>query len=476
MGSTLALSVAITRKLGATALGEQSLVAYVSSMMVSVVIYSFTVASVQLMADAGGTGDEARLAHLLRWSFYAHLLGGTVAAVSMTAIGFTCDSYHALWFLAAVTAIADAVGWAYASRSISAEGWGPTSTRRLAAQAAGPLLGIVAIYGGLGVSGLFGAQLAVSVALAVFLCRHARKLQTPSWRDCAALPWLPVLRTWSLFALSFLIAQVVERRIELVFLDRYHDAVSVAMFSVAFNVVGIPVMIVTSVVGAAMPAIAARYTKDPDLVVRTIGRAARIVVALGLVLVGGTISVGPTLVTSVYGAEFAPAAGLLRWLAFSLLVSPLTALCTALWTGTGRLRPVLLAGCVAAGVDIVAAWCLVPPLGPAGAVVATISAQAVMALLIVTHTVRKGPRLNLRPSRLVRTAIVVLIACVAAHAAGALTGGGWSAIPAVILGFGATAVVGSRLVGFVDADDLEWLARSLPERAGRVLLSLSPRR
>lgn len=78
-----------------------------------------------------------------------------------------------------------------------------------------------------------------------------------------------------MFGLSLLIAQVIERRIALVFLDRNHTRVAVAMFSVAFNVVGIPVMVVTTVIGTAMPAIAARRTHSQDLVVLTVaGRLA----------------------------------------------------------------------------------------------------------------------------------------------------------------------------------------------------------
>jgi O-antigen/teichoic acid export membrane protein len=220
-----------------------------------------------------------------------------------------------------------------------------------------------------------------------------------------------------------------------------------------------------------MPAIAGRYAQDPDLVSRTVGRAARIVVALALVLVAGTVSVGPTLVSSVYGAEFDLAAGLVRWLALGLLVAPLSTLCTALWTGTGRLRPVLIAGGTAAAVDVGLAFALIPSLGPAGATVATLSAQAVMAVLIVGHTLRSGLQFKLRLSRLLRTGAVALAAAGAATAADALLSG-WAAVAATTVSFGVVLLVGLRIVGLLDPDDREWLCRTLPERAGRLLTRL----
>ena len=60
MGSTLALSIVISRELGAAVLGEQSVIAYVASLLVSVFIFSFTTASIQLLATAVGARDDDR--------------------------------------------------------------------------------------------------------------------------------------------------------------------------------------------------------------------------------------------------------------------------------------------------------------------------------------------------------------------------------------------------------------------------------
>jgi O-antigen/teichoic acid export membrane protein len=472
MALALALSVVISRELGAEVLGQQSLVAYVASLMFSVAIYSFTSASVQLLSSARGARDEARLAHLSRWSFAAHLVGGGLAATLLLVTGLARTEYQALWFLAAVTALVDSVGWAYASRDIALNGWRRTASRRLPAQALGPALGIVAVYAGLGVQGVFAAQLVVALGLTLVLRRLGRTAEAPAPSDLPAPPWRPVLRLWSLFALSTIIVQVVERRLELVFLDQLHDPETVAMFSVAFNVVGLPLLLSASLIGAAMPAIARRHAEDPQVVVATLSRAARVLVAANLVLCAGTVTVGPGLVVAVYGADFGEAAGLVRYLGLTLLLAPLGHLCTALWTGTGRLRPVLVAGATGAVVDLVLAVALIPRFAAEGAAVATIAAQTTVAAIVIGYTFRRGLRLQLRPGRLLRAAVVAVAAGAAATACAVLLGG-WLGTLLSVPAFALVVVLGSRFVGVVDPEDVDWLATTLPAKVERIVRAVT---
>ncbi len=476
MAGTLVLSVVISRELGADVLGQQSLVAYVAAMLFSVVIYSVTSASVQLFSSAEGARDLARLAHLARWSFVVHVGGGVVASTIMVVTGLARTEYHALWFLAAATSMVDSVGWAYASRDIAHRGWRPTASRRLVAQATGPLLGVVAVLAGLGVEGVFAAQLLVALVLMTFLRRLGRGSApdpTPL-HEHPAPPWRPILRLWGMFVLSTMIIQVVERRLELVFLDQYHDAATVAMFSVAFNVVGIPLVLSASLIGAAMPAIAHRHARDPGVVLATMSRAARVLVGANLVLCAATVTVGPGLVSTVYGAEFDPAADLVRFLGLTLLLAPLGHLCTALWTGTGRLRPVLVAGGIGAVVDIGLAWLLIPGMAAEGAVIATIAAQTTIAVIIVTYTFRRGLQLDLRLGRLLRAAVVAVLAGLAATAAVVLVDG-WAGTLLSMPAFGLVALLGARFIGVLDPEDVDWLAATMPSALERPLRALSPR-
>lgn len=281
-----------------------------------------------------------------------------------------------------------------------------------------------------------------------------------------------MLRTWGMFTASLLISQIIQRRVELVFLDTFHDGPTVAMFSVAVNVVTIPITLTGTLIGASLPAIAARYAQDPGAVVAALGRATRVICTIGVVLAAGTVAVGPGLVESAYGPEFTQAAALVRYLGLMLLVVPVGQICTALWTGTGRLAPTLWCGGTAAAVDLVLSLVLIPPFALAGAVVATFVAQTVGALLILGYTARKGISLRLRPLRLLSSTLVAALAAVAAVAVRQAVDGLPGDLCAA-LAFTAVIALGLRVVGLFDRPDLEWLADFLPGKLARVLRAMS---
>ncbi|MCO7220225.1 polysaccharide biosynthesis C-terminal domain-containing protein [Klenkia sp. PcliD-1-E] len=474
MFGTLVLSVVISRELGAEVLGEQSVVAYVASTMVSVLIYSFTLASVQVMAAAGGVGDGPRLAWVSRWSYAAHVGGGVLTAVLMVSVGLTRDVLQVLWFLAAATALVDSIGWAHASRDVARRGWGPSASRRLVAQALSPVAGIVAIYAGAGISGVFVAQLVIAVCLLLVLRRADKRSGGWPVPGHARPAWRPVASIWGLIAASVLISQIVERRLELVFLDVFADARTVAMYSVAFSVVGLATTLSGALIGAAAPAIASRYAREPASVTDMMGHAARVVVSIDLVLAAGVASVGAALVPVVYGSEFQEAATLVRLLSVLLVLAPVGQLCSTFWTGAGQLRPVLLAGGLAAVVDVGLAAGLIPFLGTTGAVIATSGAQTVSTVALVVHTRRRGVALHLRPRRLLITLAAAAVAGGAAAATAAAVGGLLGVLAAAAV-FAVLVLVASRTVGLAARADLEWLATTVPGPLERAVRLVSPR-
>lgn len=474
MAGTLALSIVIGRRLGTDVLGEQSLVAYAASSITHILVFSVTIASVQLLASASGGHDLKKAAWLARWSYHVHLATGLLSASILLLAGLERQDYRLLWVLAACTTLVDAVGWAHACRNIAQQGWGPTSSRRLVAQAVNPLLAIVAIYAGLGIDAVFAVQLVVSIVLTVALrAIDVRTNQFPP-RERPAPEWRPVARLWGMFVVSGLIVQIVERRLELVFLDWYSDARSVAMYSVAFSLISIPTTLLGSLIGAAMPAIAARNAREPQAVELALGRAARVLLTLELVVVAGAVTVGPGVLLLAYGRDFVESARLVRWLGFSLLLTPLAQLYSTFWSGTGRLRPVLIAGGSAAVIDIALAWTLIPGLGTTGAVIATISAQLVSAGVLVVYSLRSGVVVDLRWWRLVRAGLVALAAGGAAVLLQHLVAGPLGLVLSVVA-FMAVLGLGSRLVGMLDHSDVEWVAGTVPGHASRLVLALSRR-
>jgi O-antigen/teichoic acid export membrane protein len=244
------------------------------------------------------------------------------------------------------------------------------------------------------------------------------------------------------------------------------------MFSVAANVITIPVVLTSTLIGASLPAIAARWVQDPDVVTAVMGRTARVVCTLGVLLSAATFAVGPGLVRTAYGPEFTQAAEIVRYLALMLLVVPLGQVCTTLWTGTGRLAPVLWSGGTAAVVDVLLSFLLIPPFSLTGAIIATFAAQTVGAVLILTYTVRQGVVLQLAPLRLLAAVLVSAVAAAAAILVRAQVDGLPGDLAAGIV-FLVVAGAGVRLARVFAPADLGWLAEALPGPAGRVVRLLS---
>jgi O-antigen/teichoic acid export membrane protein len=472
--STLLLSIVIARQLGPAGLGEQSLISYVGALVSGTVIGAATNCATQVMAAAYGAEDPGRFAALARLARRVHVAGGVLAAVVLAGVGSVRE--HALaWVLIGLVCWIDAVGWSHGSRLVALDGWRAVSPLRLVSQIAGSLLGVVAVLLGGGVTGIFAMQVLTSSWLAVVLRRRDRRARPDL--DVAPTPVAvrPVARTWSLFVLSMLLYQVVDKRVELIFLDAFRDAHTVAAYAVAFTVVSVAITVPSSLAGAAVPAMSALGASAAgDSLAEHLRRAARLAVVCGFVLAAALVATGPAAVVTFWGPEFRDAAGVLPWLAAGALAAPLTAICAAYWTAVGRLVPVLLSGAAAAVIDLALAAALVPPAGLAGAVTANVAAQLAWAVLLLRHTTRRVPALLPSAGVTLRGAAVAVAAgglgwtaAAGVAGAGALVSllGGAAVFTVVLLGAG-------WIVGLLPAADVAWLAGALPARLGPALTLL----
>lgn len=474
MVTTLVLSVVINRTLGIDAQGVQNFIAYVASLAVALPVMSLFSASVQALSTARGRGSAAEAAWLARMSLALHVCVGVVSGGVLVVIGLARGDEQVAWAIAGATVGIDAASWALSARSIARDGWGPVGARRLVTQAAAPLLGIVALLAGLGVAGVFLAQAVASLALLVSVWSvqrgapgAGRVLLKPP------LPLRPLAGLVGMFALVSLLTQVVERRLEILFLDAYSTEREIAVYSIAFAFVSMAYYVCTSTTGAASSSIAAvAGSGDTDRVEQAISRAARVLVVVAVLLAAALASVGPSLVRVAYeGAE--RAAALVPWLCLTLLYAPLAHLVQQYWQGVGRLAPILVSGSVGAVVDIALAFLLVPDHGAAGAVAANVAGQAVAATLLVVHTARRLPGLRLPAGVVLRAAGVAVPSAAAAVAAASL--GGWAGLGAATGSFVVVAFVVSRVVPVLGAEDVAWLHGALPGRlAGLASTLLTP--
>lgn len=457
--TTAALSVVIARVLGPEDLGEQSLIAYVGSLAFGLLVASLVDAGIRTLAAARGAGDLADADRLTRWIGAGLLLGSVVAASIVAMVGLLRPDALP-WLLLAATMLVDARGWSKATDVIAHRGWGPVSARRLPAQLGGQLAGIAAVFLGWGIAGVFGAGLVASVLLLVSLVR----LAGPRRR----VPWGPfpkaLLRMWGLFALAQAITQVVGARIEFIFLDVFSDTVEVAMYSVAFMVVTTVALIPASMVGAAMPGLAAMSGAGRlDDVRASVARGTRVVAVTALPITAAVASLGPSLVLLVYGSEFREAAEIVPLMSTILVVAPISSVSVAYWTGRGMLRAMLITSAVGGALDIVVALSLIPSFGAWGATVANVVGQVIAAGALGVVTWRECGRFPLAFGGWLRMAVLSAVSAAAAWFA-VETIPGWvglvvgAAVLSVVLAAGALAM------RVLTPGDARWAASATPQR------------
>lgn len=530
--STAVLSVAAGRVLGSSSLGAQSLIAYVNSATAAVIVFSLNTALLQVGGRLQGESDEVRAKALTRWAIGAHFGSGLVVLASMAVAALIVGDNHVAWVVIGAVSVLDAVADGLAVRLILTEGWGPVGRLRLVFQLFGPPLGIAFLLAGYGITGIFvgdgiaalglliavfvryrrrravsivgatGGQAPVGTGDAAAVASHLEEPLTagrpPFGAEAAAAAELwtfrggrwgptverhrrtdglrPPVRIWSsyvLFALDALITQVVSRRIEFVVLAILATNSAIGMYSVAFMAVNLISMIPLGIAAAAMPIVAAAAARgELSAATRHLRFALRLGSLVAVPMVGLLAAVGPYAVTVVYGSAYADAARLVPLASLALLVAVISGVCAQFWAGQGRLKVVLVVGSIAAVADVAVAFALIPSMGAAGAVIANLVGQVVLAGGLLRATVRDTGAIGWRARGLLVALLAGVLGAIAARATAMAMSSFLSGveIPALTgltvggLAFVVVALVVSRVLKVFDVEEIEWLEPLLPKR------------
>lgn len=472
MASTVLLSIGIARSwgpqpLGKTVLGEQSFIALVSSLLVTLFIGALSSTATQVLSAARHS-DPRELAWLTRATSVAIIGVGALCAAALVVVGSQRESFQVVWFIAATTVMVDAVGVALQSRVVAREGWSRVGARRLVFQVVSPLLGLALLLLGFGIPGIFVAQTITAVGGLLSILPLVRETSLPA-RDRApvahaSLRSLGVL-TGGFFTAGLFIT-LLEKRVEVLFIEIFSTADQIAAYSTAFNLFSVAFFVCSSVAFAAMPSVAALAgSGEMDKVRGAMRRASRLMLTFSVLIGAAAASVGPGLLLLFYGGDFTDAAALVPWMCLSLLLAPLAGVARVYWMGLGQMRVVLISGALGLAADVALCVLLIPTWGAAGAVAANLGGVAAgsLSLLAVTH--RQVGSMHLGPRPLLGALAVSApsaAAAVAVHAA----------LPGVVgvigsgLAFCAVALAVSRVVHPVAAEDVTWLAGALPPRVG----------
>lgn len=252
----------------------------------------------------------------------------------------------------------------------------------------------------------------------------------------AAAPVRAMFRYAGVSSIGVALTLVVWNRSEFLFLNHYSSDSQIGFYSIAFAAITALIIVPRQIGSTLLPAVATlQGAGEMDRVRTGFARALRLGLTLALILTAGAAALGPELLKLVYGAEFNAAGPVLL-----ILVAPLPAiavfqLATAMVTGMGHLRIVVIAGAAGAAVDIGLAFALVPRYDAVGAAIANSIAQLVVGAppFIYSQRLVGGVRWEFRP--------------VAAAAGAAATGGlaAWACVYAIggIAGVVVGAIVGA---------------------------------
>jgi O-antigen/teichoic acid export membrane protein len=465
----LVSSILIARFLTVDDMGHQSFIAFTSQTVVMVCGFGLSGSLVRYGGELLGQRRLGTLRGLVWWTATLQTCGALLAGVVMFAFGYFSNDLQAAWLWAAFgTAFATIQNVPAGVLSILRQ-WRVASIITLVIGFCFTVgIAIVLIVGG-GVTGVFAIGTVLGFIALVWTAVIARRYlnsvaPTPAPHRELHRPLIGYAITiWGGLLLTF----VVLRRSEFFFLERYSTAQAIAFYSVAFAVtagLGSAVEALTAVVAPTVASL--QGSGDSSRIAPGFSRALRIVILVTVPVAAFGFAFGPQLIQLVYGSDYAPTAAPLRIMLVAFPIVAIMTMCSGLLWGIGLVRVWLLSFCVAAIVNLLLDFTLIPAYAQTGAALANVGAQATASLLVVGYTVRTLGPLTWHARVLVRASVAALVAAMLgwvallaiAGVAGAVTG----------LTVASVAFLGlSRLLRTVPAADAEWIADSVHGRVGR---------
>jgi O-antigen/teichoic acid export membrane protein len=355
------------------------------------------IAELRAAGDDAGARRAARTAAVLGVGCGSLAAAALLAAAPLLARRFGPPDGDAATLASALRAMAP-VAWALplglAAVGIS-RGFGRAAGRSLIRDGGGGLLRAATVaaavalgLGLLGVAVWFAAAVVAAEVLFLLWCASRGWLRRPRPAAGADRPLLTGLRPFA--TLEGL--NQVNQWMDLLLLGALAPAAAVGFFGVARSVYRALEMTLRAPAHAFLPsATEAAGRGDEALFGRVYRRTRLVALALLWTPLGICLLVPEVPVVLLAGAEYAPAAGLLRLLALVVLVSGLIAFMDLSLVARGRERSVALvqAGAVAAGLLLLLV--LVPRLAAVGAAVALLGMELVRAAAVVVLVVRTSP-------------------------------------------------------------------------------------
>jgi O-antigen/teichoic acid export membrane protein len=470
--STLAVSIAGARFLGASGLGRQSFIAFVATSAIYVLGFGLPLALMRQIGESVGAGEAARARGLVRWMWRFAFLGGTIGFLGMIAVALGGAEPKAAWILAGPIVAAGVLTQMPDAVISGLQRWRDSALIVLCSAVLGALVTIAVLAAGGGVTGMIAVQLAVAIGILAAMAPVARRrllAVAPLVEDPGALRGR-VLRYSGAVFLGSLLTLVVFRRSELFFLNHYSNDREIALYSVAFSFTATLILIPQSLANVVAPAVATIFgAGQMDRIRSGYSRTLRLLALGALPVAAAGLALGPELVVVLFGHSFRGSATPLLILLVAFPLIPLMNASYSVIVGLGKAKFPLIAGAGSAVVNIALDFALIPPYEATGAAVANALAQGSSAIAIVFYSVRLVGGVRWEADSIARMALTSAVAGVSAHAALNVVGGG-------VAGFFVGAVAGvavfaliALVLRVIPHDDGRWLRDSFGSALGGVV-------
>jgi O-antigen/teichoic acid export membrane protein len=463
-----ATSIIAARFLGPVDMGRQSFIAFAGLSMVFAVTGGFPYALMRFISESLGRGQPEKVRGLLDWAWRIEIVAALIGAGVIAGAGVLGATPAAAWILAGLacglavlqTVPAAVLGGLQLWRGVSITGLvtGGLATGGIA---------LVLALGG-GITGMFAVEVMVTVvtlAVSGVLARRALAEHAPRAQDDPELR-RRVVRYAMVGSLNALLAFIVFRRSEFLFLKAFSTDVQIALYSIAFAAVAGLNQLFEAAANVISPAFATLHGAERrDRIRSGYSRTVRLVLLLSLPMSAAAVALGPGALSLVYGNEYSDAGTLLVMMASTLPIISLIGVSRALMGGLGREKAQLAIGVVAAVVNIVLDLVLIPAHGAIGAAIANAAAQVSAAVPYLVYCSRALNGVDWQAGALARAALASLVMGAAALGVHAALGGF-----AGVLAGGIAATVVFALAAWalriVPEGDAEWIDSSFGARLG----------
>jgi O-antigen/teichoic acid export membrane protein len=471
---TIATSIVAGRLLGASGLGRLSFIAFVEATLVVGCSLGLPVSLMRYIGETLGRGNSGEVRPLVRWGWHIELVSGGVGFAIMAGAAGLGATPHAAWLFAGLACWLIVLHNIPSAILIGAQRWREATIVGLTTGTGAMAAKVIVLAEGQGIVALFVVD-AVAAFLNIvgtsYLARRAQARFTGP-RDPSGDIVRRMLRFAAIQSIGVVVTFVVWRRTELFFLDRYSSNAQIALYSVPFSAVSALLLVPLAISSTITPAIATLSGAGATDRIRTgYWRTMRLIVTVTLPVTAIAMSVGPSLLVLAYGSQFKGITPILLILLGAFPVVPLLYTATALLIGVERQALTIIAGSLAAVLNIALDFVLIRQFDAVGGAIANSTAQVIGSIPVVIYAGRIVGGTDWRPRPVIRTAAASLLSAGAAVAV-ILATRPLLGVPAAIVAFCLVFFVAAGRIHILDREDATWLEATVGNRFGGVIAAL----